>query len=147
MTEAQQSLNETTLTSPIAGTVVSVGINVGDTVSAGSSTEIITIIGTNSYEAEATLDSSQVPSVKVGQTTSVEVDGDNGNLAGSVAQVGPVQSSSSGYSYPVVVALPASAGGPTRRFGCEPHDLDGQGHRTWSPYPLRPSRRRALSAM
>ena len=110
LTEAQQSLNETTLTSPIAGTVVSVGINVGDTVSAGSSTEIITIIGTNSYEAEATLDSSQVPSVKVGQTTSVEVDGDNGNLAGSVAQVGPVQSSSSGYSYPVVVALPASAG-------------------------------------
>ena len=110
LTEAQQSLNETTLTSPITGTVVSVGINVGDTVSAGSSTEIITIIGTNSYEAEATLDSSQVPSVKVGQTTSVEVDGDNGSLAGTVAQVGPVQSSTSGYSYPVVVALPASAG-------------------------------------
>ncbi len=110
LTEAQQSLNETTLTSPIAGTVVSVGISAGDTVSAGSSTDIITIIGTNSYEAEATLDSSQVPTVKVGQTTSVEVDGDNGSLAGTVAQVGPVQSSTSGYSYPVVVALPASAG-------------------------------------
>jgi trimeric autotransporter adhesin len=110
LTEAQQSLNETTLTSPITGTVVSVGIDVGDTVSAGSSTEIITIIGTNSYEAQATLDSAQVPTVKVGQTTSVEVDGDNGSLAGTVAQVGPVQSSTSGYSYPVVVALPATAG-------------------------------------
>ncbi len=110
LTEAQQSLNETTLTSPITGTVVSVGIDVGDTVSAGSSTEIITIIGTNSYEAQATLDSAQVPTVKAGQTTSVVVDGDNGSLAGTVAQVGPVQSSTSGYSYPVVVALPATAG-------------------------------------
>ena len=110
LTEAQQSLDETTLTSPITGTVVSVGIAVGDTVSAGSSTEIVTIIGTNSYEASATLDSSQVPTVKVGQTTSVDVDGDNGSLAGTVAQVGPVQSSTSGYSYPVVVALPVSAG-------------------------------------
>ncbi len=111
LTEAQQSLNGATLSSPIAGTVVSVGINVGDTVTAGSSTESITIIGTSSYEALATLDSAQVPSVKVGQSASVEVDGVDGNLAGTVAQVGPVESGTSGYSYPVVVALPATAGG------------------------------------
>lgn len=109
LTEAQQSLTEATLTSPISGTVVSVDISVGDTVSAGSSTEIITIQGTNSYEVEATLDSSQIPSVKVGQPASVEVDGVDGNIDGTVSQVGPVQSSSSGYSYPVIVALPASA--------------------------------------
>jgi HlyD family secretion protein len=109
LTEAQQSLTEATLTSPISGTVVSVGISVGDTVSAGSSTEIITIQGTNSYEIEATLDSSQIPSVKVGQLASVEVDGVDGNIDGTVSQVGPVQSSSTGYSYPVIVALPASA--------------------------------------
>ena len=109
LTEAQQSLTEATLTSPISGTVVSVGINVGDTVSAGSSTEIITIQGTNSYEIEATLDSSQIPSVKVGQAASIEVDGVDGNIDGTVSQVGPVQSSSSGYSYPVIVALPATA--------------------------------------
>ncbi|HXB38357.1 MAG TPA: biotin/lipoyl-binding protein, partial [Acidimicrobiales bacterium] len=66
LTEAQQSLKEATLTSPINGTVVSVAITVGDTVSAGSSTEIITILGTNAYEVAATLDSSQIPSVKVG---------------------------------------------------------------------------------
>jgi hypothetical protein len=88
--------------------VVSVGISTGATVSAGSSTEIITILGTNSYEVEATLNSSQIPSVKVGQTASVEVDGVDGNLEGTVSQVGPVQSGSSGYSYPVIVALPAS---------------------------------------
>jgi multidrug efflux pump subunit AcrA (membrane-fusion protein) len=109
LTEAQQSLTEATLTSPISGTVVSVGISVGDTVSAGSSTEIITIQGTNSFEIAATLNSSQIPSVKVGQPASVEIDGVDGNIDGTVSQVGPVQSSSSGYSYPVIVALPASA--------------------------------------
>jgi len=109
LTEAQQSLKEATLTSPINGTVVSVAITVGDTVSAGSSTEIITILGTNAYEVAATLDSSQIPSVKVGQSASVEVDGVSGNVHGTVSQVGPVQSTSSGYSYPVIVSLPATS--------------------------------------
>ncbi len=109
LTEARQSLNEATLTSPITGTVVSVGISMGDTVSADSSTEVVTIVGTSSYEVQATLDSSQVPSVKVGQSAAVEVDGVDGKLAATVAQVGPVQSSTSGYSYPVVVALPATS--------------------------------------
>ncbi len=108
LTNAEQSLNEATLTSPISGTVVSVGINVGDTVSADSSTEIITIIGTNAYEVEGTLDSSQVPSVKVGQSASVEIDGANGTMEGTVSQVGPVQSSDDSYSYPVIVSLPAT---------------------------------------
>jgi trimeric autotransporter adhesin len=111
LTNAQQSLNEATLTSPISGTVVSVGITAGDTVSADSSTEIVTIIGTKSYEVQATLDSSQIPSVKVGQSASVEVDGANGSLGGTVSQVGPVQSDSSGYTYPVVVSLPDSPDG------------------------------------
>ena len=106
---AEQSLNETTLTSPIAGTVVSVDIAVGDTVSADSSTDIITIIGTKSYEVQGTLDSSQVPSVKVGQSASVQVDGTQGSVTGTVSQVGPVQSSDGEYSYPVVVELPASS--------------------------------------
>lgn len=107
--EAQQSLKEATLTSPISGTVVSVAIKNGDTVSAGSSTEIITILGTNSYEVTATLNSSQIPSVKVGQSAIVEVDGLDGNVEGTVSQVGPIQSTSSGFSYPVVVALPATS--------------------------------------
>jgi RND family efflux transporter MFP subunit len=111
LTVAQQSLKEATLTSPINGTVVSVGINVGDTVSAGSSTAIITIIGTNSYEVQATLDSAQIPSVKVGQSATAEVDGVDGTVDGTVSQVGPAQSSSSGYTYPVVVSLPSSASG------------------------------------
>jgi multidrug efflux pump subunit AcrA (membrane-fusion protein) len=111
LTEAEQSLKEATLTSPINGTVVSVDINVGDTVSAGSSTAIITIVGTKSYEAQATLDSAQIPTVKVGQPATAEVDGVDGTIHGTVSQVGPVQSTSSGYTYPVVVALPDSVSG------------------------------------
>ena len=108
LTNAEQSLNEATLNSPISGTVVSVAIAAGDTVSADSSTDIITIIGTKSYEVEGTLDSSQVPSVKVGQSATVQVDGANGSLDGTVSQVGPVQSSDGDYTYPVVVDLPAT---------------------------------------
>jgi multidrug efflux pump subunit AcrA (membrane-fusion protein) len=105
---AEQSLKEATLNSPISGTVVSVDIATGDTVSADSSTDIITIIGTKSYEVEGTLTSSQVPSVKVGQSATVQVDGTTGSVDGTVSQVGPVQSSDGQYSYPVVVDLPAS---------------------------------------
>ena len=108
---AKQSLNEGTLTSPISGTVVSVDIAPGDTVSADSSTDVITVIGTQSYEVQGTLDSTQVPSVKVGQTATVEVDGVNGALKGTVSQVGPVQSSDDEYSYPVVVSLPSGSQG------------------------------------
>jgi RND family efflux transporter MFP subunit len=111
LTNAEQSLNEATLTSPISGTVVSVGIAQGDTVSADSSTDVITVIGTKSYEVQGTLDSSQVPSVKVGQTATVEVDGVNSSLKGTVSQVGPVQSSDEEYTYPVVVSLPGDGQG------------------------------------
>ena len=111
LTEAEQSLAEADLTSPINGTIVSVGISVGDTVSANSSTAVIVIIGTESYEVTGTLSSSQVSSVKVGDTADVEVDGVNGAIDGTISQVGPVQSSSGGYTYPVVAALPSTASG------------------------------------
>ena len=52
-TEAEQSLAAATLTSPINGTIVSVGITAGDTVSANSSTAVIVIIGTQSFEVTA----------------------------------------------------------------------------------------------
>jgi RND family efflux transporter MFP subunit len=108
---AQQSLSAAQLTSPLAGTVASVGLTVGDTVSANSSTETIEIISTSSYEVTGTLTSTQVTAVKVGYPATVSVDGGAGHVAGTVSQVGPVQASTTGYSYPVVVALPAAAKG------------------------------------
>jgi multidrug efflux pump subunit AcrA (membrane-fusion protein) len=111
LTVAEQSLAEANLTSPINGTIVSVGLNVGDTVSANSGTNVIVIIGTQSFEVGGTLSSSQVPSVKVGDAARVEVDGVDDTIDGTVSQVGPVQSGTAGYTYPVVVALPSSATG------------------------------------
>jgi RND family efflux transporter MFP subunit len=108
LVDAQQSLDDAELSSPISGTIASVGVSVGDTVSADSSTDVIVIVGTQSYEATGTLSSTQVASVKVGYSAQVAVDGKTGTLAGTVAQVGPVQSGTSGYTYPVVVALPAT---------------------------------------
>ncbi len=84
---------------------------VGDTVSAGSATKDIEIIGVQAFEVTGTLTSSQVTSVKVGYPANVSVDGLNSTIAGTVSQVGPVQSGTSGYSNPVVVALPTTVTG------------------------------------
>jgi HlyD family secretion protein len=109
--DAQQSLAAAQLSSPINGTIVSVGITVGDTVSANSSTEVIVIIGTQSYEVSATLTSAEVQDVKVGDRAEVSVDGINAAIAGTVSQVGPVQYDDEAYTYPVVALLPSSAQG------------------------------------
>jgi macrolide-specific efflux system membrane fusion protein len=108
---AEQSLADAQLTSPISGTIASVGLSVGATVGANSSSDAVVIVGTQSFEATSTLTSAQVVSVKVGQTAEVTVDGSSGSITGTVSQVGPVQVSSGTYSYPVVIALPASATG------------------------------------
>jgi RND family efflux transporter MFP subunit len=108
---AEQSLSDATLTSPITGTVASVGLSVGETVSANSSTEVIEIIGQQSYEVTGSLTGAQVTQAKVGSPATVSIDGIAKSISGTVSQVGPVQSTSSGYSYPLVVALPASSTG------------------------------------
>jgi RND family efflux transporter MFP subunit len=110
VSKAQQSLNDAVLVSPIAGTVTAIAIYPGESVSAGSSSETMTIAAAAAYEVVGTLSTAQVPSVKVGESAKVSVDGASQTLSGTVAQVGPVQSGSTGYSYPVVVALPTSAG-------------------------------------
>ena len=76
-------MNDTQLTSPINGTIASVGMTVGDTVSAGSSTSVFVIIGTQSYQVTGTLTSTQVQSVKVGYPAQVVVDGTTGTSGGN----------------------------------------------------------------
>jgi len=91
--------------------VVSVGLAVGQSVSAGSTTDAITIINSGSYEATATLTPTEASKVKVGDGAQVAVTGTGGSLTGTVARVGPVDTSSSSYTYPLVVALPAGSHG------------------------------------
>ncbi len=109
MIKAQEDLADAQLTSPISGTVVSVGLSDGQSVSAGSTTDVVTIINSGSYQATATLTPTQASTVKVGDAAQVTVTGTTGTLAGTVARVGPVDTSSSSYTYPLVVALPVGS--------------------------------------
>ncbi|MGA8372476.1 MAG: HlyD family efflux transporter periplasmic adaptor subunit [Acidimicrobiales bacterium] len=109
--EAQQALANAHLTSPISGTVASVTLATGQTVTAGSSTDAITIINAGSYQAAASLSSTQAPQVKVGDQATVTVDGVVGALAGTVSRVGPVDASGSNYTYPLIVSLAAGSHG------------------------------------
>lgn len=109
--EAQESLADAQLTSPISGTVVSVGLAVGESVTAGSTSDAIMVLNSGSYQVTGTLTSTEASEVKVGDKVQVRVAGLVGTLAGTVARVGPVDASSTSYTYPVVVALPAGSHG------------------------------------
>jgi multidrug efflux pump subunit AcrA (membrane-fusion protein) len=109
--DAQQDLADATLVTPIAGTVASVDLAAGQSVTAGSTTDVITVINSGSFEFTGSLTSSQSTQVHVGDSAQVTVDGTNGSIQGAVAQVGPVDDSDSSYTYPVVVALPAGSHG------------------------------------
>ena len=111
MIEARQSLASAQLTTPIAGTVVSVALATGQTVSAGSTTDAVTIISAGSFEVTTSVTSSQVAELKVGDPAEVTVNGTTGALNGTVARVGPADTSGSSITYPVVVALPAGSHG------------------------------------
>jgi len=109
--EAQQSLADAQLTTPISGTVASVALTVGESVTAGSTSDDITIINSGSYEVTASLTSTQASQVKVGNKALVSVDGGGGTLNGTVARVGPVDSTGSSDTYPLIVALSAGSHG------------------------------------
>jgi RND family efflux transporter MFP subunit len=108
--EAEQSLAEARLVSPIDGTVETVGLTAGGSVSAGSSSDAITIVDWQSYEVNASLTTSQVEAVKVGQTAQITVDGVGGTLEAKVTQVGPASESDSTYVYPVVMTVTSEVG-------------------------------------
>jgi multidrug resistance efflux pump len=56
---------------PIAGTVASVGISAGESVSAGSTTNTITVINTGGYQTTSSLTSTQVSPVSVGHLVAI----------------------------------------------------------------------------
>jgi HlyD family secretion protein len=109
--EAQQSLADAQLVSPLAGTVASVGLSAGMSVAPGSTGDAITVIDSGGYEVDASLTTAQDQQVKVGDSALVSVDGLEGTLRGTVTRTGPATSSSSGYSFPLVVALPKGSHG------------------------------------
>ena len=105
---AQQSLNQDVLVAPITGTVIGVELTVGDSVTAGSSTATITIVGDGGYEVTTTVSVDDVTDLAVGQSATFLVDGSADELNGEIVSIGVAPASGS-TSYPVTIALSSPA--------------------------------------
>jgi hypothetical protein len=108
VTAAQQAVDQATVVSPIAGTVVDVDLAVGDQVTAGSSTQRILVQGVGGYEATASLDLTDVVKVQVGQPATLLPDGGTATVTGHVVGVSALPDSASSATtttYRVTVGL------------------------------------------
>ena len=110
LAQAEQALSATVLTSPIAGIVASVSVIAGETVASGSSTATITIVNSGSYQTTVSLSTTQVQSVRTGDPVSLTIDGQQGTFHGAVSTIGPVDAASSGFTYPVTIAITSPTG-------------------------------------
>jgi RND family efflux transporter MFP subunit len=107
---AQQALARASIVAPIDGTVVAVALEAGDEVTAGSSTQTITIQGDDGMEAVSTVALSEVADVSVGQPATVVSDGSEVELVGEVVAVAAVPDEDSDTSsYRVTIGFPDGA--------------------------------------
>jgi RND family efflux transporter MFP subunit len=104
---AQQSLDQATISSPLAGTVVAVNMKIGDQVTAASSTENIVVQGAGGYEVTTSVSVDEIPSISVGQAASVVPDGTHTPLSGKVVaiSVAPASTSTTSTLYLVTIGL------------------------------------------
>lgn len=101
---ADQALARATIVSPIAGVVVTVGFDAGDSVSAASATQNITIQGAEGIEVVTTVALSDIASVELGQPATVLPDGAADALDGQVVAISPVPDSDT-TTYRVTIGL------------------------------------------
>ena len=96
-----------TLVSPIAGTVAQVNLAAGQSVSAGSSSATIVVIGPGTSEVTTAVTDIQVGQVKPGDPASVTPDGASKPITGTVTAIGALGSttSSGSASFPVTISL------------------------------------------
>jgi RND family efflux transporter MFP subunit len=105
---AQQGVDQATIVSPINGTVAAVNLNVGDSVSASSSTSTIVVVGSGGMEASTTVSVNDVAKIKLGQAATLTPDGKDQPIDGKVisVSVSPTSSSTSTTAtYRIVVGL------------------------------------------
>jgi multidrug efflux pump subunit AcrA (membrane-fusion protein) len=103
---AQHDVAQARLTSPMAGTVAAVSLVAGRSVSAGSSTATITVLGSGQESVTTTVTLADIDSVKVGDPATVRVDGIDATLTGTVSAIGILNTTTgSSTSYPVTVLL------------------------------------------
>lgn len=128
---AEADLKNATLVSPIAGTVATVNVSVGDQVSGGgtssggaggssgagsggSSSAQIVVISTDSWVVATSVTSADLPSIKPGLQVQITPTGSRSRVFGTVSTVGVVATTSGGVaSFPVTVAV---TGNPTGMY-------------------------------
>lgn len=103
---AEQAVDQATIVSPIGGTVVSVGLAVGDDATAASSTQTIVVVGEGGVEVTTSVSVTDLPDIEVGQQATVTPDGSSDELAGEIVRIGAAADTSSGSStYSVTISL------------------------------------------
>ncbi len=101
---ARRDLARATLTSPIAGTVASVGAAAGDAVSAGST--VVVIIGPGAAVVETTVPVERIDEIEVGQVATVTPSGAATGVAGKVSRIGRLaDDSADSVAYPVTITV------------------------------------------
>jgi HlyD family secretion protein len=104
---AQQAVDAATMASPIAGTVVGVNLQAGDTVSANSSTKDVVVQGNGGYEISTSVSVDNLGSVAIGQPATLVADGSHRALPGKVVSIGvvPASTTTTATLYHVIVGL------------------------------------------
>jgi HlyD family secretion protein len=102
---AAENLQQATLASPIDGIVGQVSITPGASVSAGSSSATITVVGTGGYEVATTVTVDDIADIKLGQAATIVADGATTSVPGKVVYIGTADLSSTSATYPVVIGL------------------------------------------
>ncbi|PRZ42241.1 HlyD family secretion protein [Antricoccus suffuscus] len=109
LTQAQQNVDQASVVSPIAGTVATVSVTVGQSVQASTAADPqFVVVGSGADEVTAHVNDTTVGRIKVGDSVQVLPDGQSSPIAGSVAAIGML-STSSPASYPVTIAISGDA--------------------------------------
>ncbi len=103
---AEQSLAAATIVSPIDGTVTSVTLAKGDSVSASSTTANVVVVGKGGYEVSVPVSVTDRPSVTVGQAATVVPDSNGKAVQGTVVALSVAGTTSgSTTTYTAVIGL------------------------------------------
>ncbi len=109
VTTAQQNLDNSTIVAPFDGTISALGAAVGD--NATASTAVVSIVNPDLIQIAASVDQTDVPNVKVGQTAVVTFDAlPNDTYEATVSSIGLTPTVSSGVvTYAVLFSIDTSA--------------------------------------
>jgi HlyD family secretion protein len=102
---AKQNVAAATIVSPIEGTIEDVDLEAGDSVTAGSTTKTVRVVGPSGYEVTAIVSVDDLKDVKLGQQAVVTPDGTRKEITGEVVAIGAPRASNGATTYPVTIGV------------------------------------------